>query len=336
MEEEDKPKKEEKNDKGSNSCVIYLSIDVGNGGEKAEKIDKNEIDNSASLNKSFDGTLNFTTQKLNLKDNFENILDFRPEEERTTTDDQNIDNRKNRSKTFKIKKSTNKMAPKPKPIKLDEYIRPLRLDSKKSIISEKDPNTIIECKSCDDKSFNEKKNLNMNYFFNEDSEEEVANTLQISKINEIKNETKKMLFDNNMNCKYYNEYENILHIEKIFWKNVNNDIYDDVLIGKNKNMKNRKKSKFWQKHINCFKKELNSLKKIKENKDYDNNDNDNDKNEFRIKRADTFSKKSNHEGLFILGVLQSAAKDKKRRKTMHFKRSIGQIKIDENNDEDEK
>ena len=333
MEEEEKPKKEEKKDKDSNACVMDLSIDVGNGGEKTEKIDKKEIDNTASLNKSFDGTPNFT-KKLNLKDNFENILDLRPEDERTTNDDQNIDNRKNRSKTFKIKKSTNKMAPKPKPIKLDEYIRPLRLDSKKSIISEKDPNTIIECKSCDDKSFNEKKNLNMNYFFNEDSEEEIANTLKISKINEIKNETKKMLFDNNINCKNYNEYENILHIEKIFWKNVNNDIYDDVLIGKNKNMKNRKKSKFWQKHINCFKKELNSLKKIKENKDYDNNNND--KNEFRIKRADTFSKKSNHEGLFILGVLQSAAKDKKRRKTMHFKRSIGQNKIDENKDEDEK
>ena len=328
---EEKEKVDEKEEKGSNSCVMDLSID--GGGEEKENNDEKEEGNTLILNKSFDDIKNFT-KKLNLKDNFENILDFRPEEERTTTDDQNIDNRKNRSKTFKIKKSTNKMAPKPKPIKLDEYIRPLRLDSKKSIISEKDPNTIIECKSCDDKSFNEKKNLNMNYFFNEDSEEEIANTLKISKINEIKNETKKMLFDNNINCKYYNEYENILHIEKIFWKNVNNDIYDDVLIGKNKNMKNRKKSKFWQKHINCFKKELNSLKKIKENKDYDNNNND--KNEFRIKRADTFSKKSNHEGLFILGVLQSAAKDKKRRKTMHFKRSIGQNKIDENNDEDEK
>ena len=329
MEEEEIPKKE-KNEKGSNSCVIDLSID--NGGEEVENFDKNEKDNNASLNKSFDEILNFT-KKLNLKDNFENILDFGPEEERTTTDEQNSDNRKNRSKTFKIKKSTNKMAPKPKPIKLDEYIRPLRLESKKSIISENDQNNIIECKSCDDKSFNEKKNLNMNYFFNDDSEDEIANTLKINKIKEI-NETKKIIFDNNINCKYYNEYENILHIEKIFWKNVNNDIYDDVLIGKNKNLKNRKKMKFWQKHINYFKKELNSMKKIKENKDYDNNDND--KNEFRIKRADTFSKKSNHEGLFILGVLQSAAKDKKRRKTMHFKRSIKQIQKEVNKEEDEK
>ena len=103
MEEEEEPKKEEKNDKGSNSCVMDLSIDVGNGGEEAENKDKNEIDNTASLNKSFDDILNFT-KKLNLKDNFENILDFGPEDERTTTDDQNIDNRKNRSKTFKIKK----------------------------------------------------------------------------------------------------------------------------------------------------------------------------------------------------------------------------------------
>ena len=329
MEEEEIPKKE-KNEKGSNSCVIDLSID--NGGEEVENFDKNEKDNNASLNKSFDEILNFT-KKLNLKDNFENILDFGPEEERTTTDEQNSDNRKNRSKTFKIKKSTNKMTPKPKPIKLDEYIRPLRLESKNSIISENDQNNIIECKSCDDKSFNEKKNLNMNYFFNDDSEDEIVNTLKINKIKEI-NETKKIIFDNNINCKYYNEYENILHIEKIFWKNVNNDIYDDVLIGKNKNLKNRKKMKFWQKHINYFKKELNSMKKIKENKDYDNNDND--KNEFRIKRADTFSKKSNNEGLFILGVLQSAAKDKKRRKTMHFKRSIKKIQKEVNKDEDEK
>lgn len=45
----------------------------------------------------------------------------------------------------------------------------------------------------------------------------------------------------------------------------------------------------------------------------------NAKNEFR-KRSDTFSKKSNNEGLFILGVLESAAKSKKRRRTMHIKR----------------
>ena len=55
--------------------------------------------------------------------------------------------------------------------------------------------------------------------------------------------------------------------------------------------------------MNCMKKSVES----------------NNKNEF-IKRSDTFSKKSNQEGLFILGVLERAAKAKKRRRTMNIKR----------------
>ena len=46
--------------------------------------------------------------------------------------------------------------------------------------------------------------------------------------------------------------------------------------------------------MNCMKKSVES----------------NNKNEF-IKRSDTFSKKSNQEGLFILGVLESEQKPKK-------------------------
>ena len=40
----------------------------------------------------------------------------------------------------------------------------------------------------------------------------------------------------------------------------------------------------------------------------------------KIKKSDTFSKKNNYEGLFILGVLESAAKEKKRRKTIQNKK----------------
>ena len=94
-EKKDKKEKiEEKFEKGSNSCVMDLSID--GGGEEKEKEDKgdkedNEEGNTNILNKSFD---NFT-KNLNLKDNFENILDF----------DENIlsDENKVRSKTFFIK-----------------------------------------------------------------------------------------------------------------------------------------------------------------------------------------------------------------------------------------
>ena len=109
-----KKKSREKVDKGSNSCVIDLSIEGGNGAEETEKNDKNDIDNNntTSLNKSFDDILNFT-KKLNLKDNFENILD------EENIDEQNNNTRSSRSKTFMKAKSSNKMAPKPKPIIID-------------------------------------------------------------------------------------------------------------------------------------------------------------------------------------------------------------------------
>ena len=304
--EEKKEKKniDEKLDKGSNSCVMDLSIEGGNGEEEIENNNKNEIDNINSLNKSFDDIINFK-KKLNLKDNFENNLDI-DIEEITNLDEQNKDGRKNRSKTFKIKKPNNKFVPKPKPIIIDEYIKPLRLNSNKSIIRENSQKDLIECKSCDDKSDKEK-NL-INYFSNDDSEEEIKKNLEINKINKINSQTKKLLFDYKLNIKYYNELKNILNIEKIFFKNIyNNNIYEDVLIGKNINIQNKNKRKFWLKHINNFKKQLNSMK---------NNDIINNEEHIR-KRSDTFSKKNNHEGLFLLGVLESAAKDKKRRKTMH-------------------
>ena len=101
---EEKEKKEiidENFDKGSNSCVMDLSIDGGaeekENQDKGDKEDKEE-GNTNVLNKSFD---NFT-KNLNLKDNFENILDF----------DENIFTEENklRSKTFAIK-NINKTSP---------------------------------------------------------------------------------------------------------------------------------------------------------------------------------------------------------------------------------
>ena len=93
---EKKDEKAEKEEKGSNSCVMDLSIDEG--GEEKETNDKNEA-NTNILNKSFDDIVNFT-KKLNLKDNFENILDL-------DEDMQLNDESKTRSKTFVIK-NTNK------------------------------------------------------------------------------------------------------------------------------------------------------------------------------------------------------------------------------------
>ncbi len=93
MEEKEKNEKEEK---GSNSCVMDLSIE--GGGDEEENIDKGE-GNTNLLNKSFDDILNFK-KNLNLKDNFENILDLE--------DDENFINEENkvRSKTFAIKNTS--------------------------------------------------------------------------------------------------------------------------------------------------------------------------------------------------------------------------------------
>ena len=91
---EEKDNNDEKQEKGSNSCVMDLSI--GENDEEKEHNDNNE-DNTITLNRSFDDINNFA-KKLNLKDNFENILDLEDED----FEDENID--KARSKTFVVQK----------------------------------------------------------------------------------------------------------------------------------------------------------------------------------------------------------------------------------------
>ena len=309
-----KNKSKEKSEKGSNSCVIDLSLDNENVLEEIELNEKSEMDNNKiTLNKSFDDIQNFK-KKLNLKDNFENILDLGEE---GMLSDNEYDNNfgRTRSKTYK-EKSYYKNSPIPKPIEIDEYIKPLRLNSHKTIIRESSQIDLIDCKSSDDKS--EPSQNYLNYFSkDEDTDEEIKNTLKINKIN---NKKEMKFFKPKFNCNYYNEYENILNIEKIFFKNINSQ--DNILIGKNQNIQNSQKRQFWHKHINVFKKQLNLFKNTKKTKE---------KSEIKIKKADTFTK-NNYEGLFILGVLESAAKEKKRRKT------IQNSKLNKNNknDEDEK
>jgi hypothetical protein len=291
--------------------VIDLSLDNEIGLEEIELNEKSEMDNNkTALNKSFDDIQNFK-KKLNLKDNFENILDLGEE---GMLSDNEYDNNfgRTRSKTYK-EKSYYKNSPIPKPIEIDEYIKPLRLNSHKTIIRESSQIDLIDCKSSDDKS--EPSQNYLNYFSkDEDTDEEIKNTLKINKIND-KKEMK--FFKPKFNCNYYNEYENILNIEKIFFKNINSQ--DNILIGKNQNIQNSQKRQFWHKHINVFKKQLNLFKNTKKTKE---------KSEIKIKKADTFTK-NNYEGLFILGVLESAAKEKKRRKT------IQNSKLNKNNKNDE-
>ena len=71
-----------------------MDLSIDEGGEEKEINDKNE-GNTNTLNKSFDDKLNFT-KKLNLKDNFENILDL-------DIDMILAEEEKSRSKTFVVK-----------------------------------------------------------------------------------------------------------------------------------------------------------------------------------------------------------------------------------------
>ena len=140
-----KKKTKEKSKKGNNSCVISLE-------KENELIDKNEIENNIILiSKSFDDIQNFAP-KLNLKDNFENVLDL-GEKDILSDNEYNDNIRKTRSKIFRVK-SLNKNSPRPKPIEIDEYIdeyiKPLRLNSHKSIIRESSQKDLIDCKSFDD------------------------------------------------------------------------------------------------------------------------------------------------------------------------------------------
>ena len=83
---EEKEKIEEKYEKGSNSCVMDLSLE--GGGEEKDNLEENII-----LNKSFDDIKNFSS-KLTLKDNYENIF------EDIFFNDEELKEKSSRSKTI--------------------------------------------------------------------------------------------------------------------------------------------------------------------------------------------------------------------------------------------
>ena len=83
---EEKEKIEEKDEKGSNSCVMDLSLE--GGGDEKDNLEENII-----LNKSFDDIKNFSS-KLTLKDNYENIF------EDIFFNDEELKEKSSRSKTI--------------------------------------------------------------------------------------------------------------------------------------------------------------------------------------------------------------------------------------------
>lgn len=221
--------------------------------------------------------------------------------------DESLYNKK-RSKTYAQKLTINK-TPRPRPKESFDNISPLKLSIKSygNVLKfDKKPNAIlydfqkniIDCKSCNDE-------VNLDEFFLFKSETE-RTTPSVEDLHDLLNCRKKMtMFKNCINDRNIKEYENILSSDYIFDENK-----DELNI----NNFQQKKNNFWCKHI-----KQQQLK-------------DKNKAVFHTKRiiseplVNLYDYTSNEEedkkdhGLFILGVLESAANERKRRNnTVVFK-----------------
>ena len=177
------------------------------------------------------------------------------------------------------------------------------------------PQDKIDCKSCNDKD-----GILEEYLLYYSETEKTTPNLE--DFQDLINCRKKMIkFRNSINYKHYHEYENILNCDDIF-----EDIQDN-----NENVHHSKKKSFWQKHIKyqlskdkdkdknlIHNQRLNSepfpMIKMNFNKNNFNNDIE-DENEDDKEKDD----EDEDEGLFILGVIERAAKERKRTKSVAFK-----------------
>ena len=197
-----------------------------------------------------------------------------------------------------------KKAPKP-PLKIpDEIISPLKLNLKNfGIVPKwnKKPNAILydfqknlnDCKSCNDDD-----NMN-NEFLLSDLETE-RTTPNLEDLNNLLNCRKIMsVFRNSINDRAIKEYENILNSDHIFVnKNVNNS------------KQHHKKNKNWYKYIRQQTTKISNKSLSYKLSRLSNADD--------VKRSDTINpEQTKDHGLFILGILESAANERKGRNTVN-------------------
>ena len=251
------------------------------------------IENENEYNESSEISLEGKEEELKIKFFFEN------------NDDENLLNEslfnKKRSKTY-VPKILIKNTPKPRPKESNEYISPLKLSIKSygNIPKwNKKPNAVlydfqknlIDCKSCNDED-----SLDDYFLLNAETE---RNTPNIEDLQNLLNCRKIMsIFRNSINERTFKEYENILN---------SNYIFDESKEESN----HSKKNNFWYKHI-----KQQQLR-------------DKNKNVFHTKRicseplVNEFNtvceenEDAKDHGLFILGILESAANEKKGRNTFN-------------------
>jgi hypothetical protein len=213
------------------------------------------------------------------------------------------------------------------------YMSPIQLSKKSFGIVPKfnqKPNKIyldfpkdkIDCKSC-----NDKEELLEEYFLYYSETEKTTPNLE--DLQDLLNCRKKMIkFRNSINYKHYHEYENILNCE---------DLFEDIQENEGNYHHNSKKKSFFKKHI---KSQLNKDKNIVHNKrlytepeividiDYGKNNDSEDEKEDEKEENKKDENEENKEdekeeekedGLFILGVIERAVKERKSTKSVVVK-----------------
>ena len=184
------------------------------------------------------------------------------------------------------------------------------------------PKDKIDCKSC-----NDKEELLEEYFLYYSETEKTTPNLE--DLQDLLNCRKKMIkFRNSINYKHYHEYENILNCE---------DLFEDIQENEGNYHHNSKKKSFFKKHI---KSQLNKDKNIVHNKrlytepeividiDYGKNNESEDEKEDEKEENKKDENEENKEdekeeekedGLFILGVIERAVKERKSTKSVVVK-----------------
>jgi hypothetical protein len=292
MKEDDNIKKEI----GSNSSVLNLSLN-----DSKNIQEKNDNNSDSCSNSSLDFPKFLGTNIILKKENEE--IDLSTSNFESFEIENNAITRK-RSRSHYIPTSLINNAPKIKPKQCNEdLISPLTLSIKTyfqdyscqkntyNILYDFQKN-IVDSKSCDD-------NLSDTDIFSEETERTTPNINDLNNFSICRKKMKNII--NNSKIKSFYEYENILNSDSIFQPTID-------LNNKKHNSNQNKKNNFWHKHIVKQK-----LKSKEENRCTNKN------KEIGFSKSKTFNidekKILDTQGLFILGVLESAAQEKKKRIT---------------------
>ena len=282
---------------GSNSSVLNLSLNISNNKE-----DKEDNYSDSCSNSSFD-IPKFLSKNIILKEEKEETDSCTSNFECFEIKSKSKEKSRKRSKTDYIPTCLINNAPKIRPKECDEeLVSPLTLNIKTffpnysclkntyNILYDFQKN-LVDCKSCND-------NLSDNDIFSDDTERTTPNVNDLNNFSLCRKKMKNII--NNSQIKSSYEYENILNSDSLFLPKDN--------FNKKLNCCKNKKNNYWHKHI--IKQKLKSKEKKSKNKN----------KAIGFNKSKTFNydekKFIDTQGLFILGVLESAASEKKKRITM--------------------